>query len=526
MNEQINTGFLLPHDFGVARLIQRLGGEARCRVGTADAFAAHFYDSFDWRLHAAGLRLMQLETPQGTLLKLKSGDGAESAEPVVGEARPQWPADLPNGELKDAVVNALAMRVLLPVVSVRGEVTEVALLNEDAKTVVRLQHLALRCESADVDEPRKLLPRVRLLEVRGYADELADVAAFMQDKMEWPRAPACLFDEALAAIGREAGDYSSKLDVPLKPGLPALNALRRVLLTLLDTIERNLAGTRADLDSEFLHDLRVATRRTRSAIAQVKRVLPDEVVADFRQRFAWLGQITGPTRDLDVFLLELPHYRASLPAPMGGHLDALEEHLRAAHKQEQNKLARQLGSAEMKALLADWRHVLEAESPPGETAWFADLPIERVAAQRIWRMYRKVRKDGRLALQGGPPEVLHALRKDCKKLRYLIEFFRRAFPEDDLKDVVRNLKRLLDNLGTFQDRQVQAEKLAAFAEGFDRDDPRCMSTVLAIGGLVADLLRDQQRAHERFADCFAAFDSEANRADYKRVFKQRAEGLG
>ena len=45
----------------------------------------------------------------------------------------------------------------------------------------------------------------------------------------------------------------------------------------LDTLEANVEGTRADLDSEFLHDLRVATRRTRSALSQIKAVLPAEI---------------------------------------------------------------------------------------------------------------------------------------------------------------------------------------------------------------------------------------------------------
>ncbi len=264
----------------------------------------------------------------------------------------------------------------------------------------------------------------------------------------------CLFEEAITAVGRAAGDYSSKLDVPLKPELTALEALRQILLTLMDTIERNVDGTRANLDSEYLHDLRVATRRTRSALSQVKRVLPEPVVEEFKRRFAWLGQITGPTRDLDVFLLELPHYRASLPAAMAGDLDALEEHLLTAHGREQARLKRKLASPEFKALVEEWRKILETELPPGEPGWFADLPVEQVASQRIWRMYKKVLKAGRAVSPDGPPEEMHELRKDCKKLRYLIEFFRNIYPDKPLKGIIRTLKDLLDDLGEYQDKEV------------------------------------------------------------------------
>jgi len=526
MNEAISHGFLLPHDLSVDRLISLLGGSERCRLEGSSDFALAYYDSFDWRLHAAGLRLLRVASAQGGVLRLKPAAGGEPGDEIDFDGEPAWPADLPHGTLRERVAGLLAMRILLPLVGVQGEATELSLLNEDAKTVVRLQLLRLSCSAPDLAQPRALWPRLRLLPVRGYEQDLRQLASALGGEQEWPAAPDCLFDEAVTAVGREPGDYSSKLDVRLKPDQMAVDALRKVLLTLLDTLEQNIPGTRADLDSEFLHDLRVATRRTRSALTQVKHVLPDAVVAEFRQRFAWLGQITGPTRDLDVFLLELPRYRASLPLSMAGDLDTLEQHLREAQRREQAKLKRKLGSREMRALLHDWRAVLEAAVPPGEAGWFADLPVERVASQRIWRMYRRVLKAGRAITPASPPEALHALRKDCKKLRYLIEFFRGIYPAKDLKGIVRALKELLDNLGDYQDKEVQAERLKAFAQDFSREDPHGLDGVLAIGALVADLLRGQQAAHERFAECFAHFDSDDNRGRYKHLFKARSGPLG
>lgn len=521
MNDAISSGFLLPHTMNAERLAKLLGGDTHCRIDESVDFTLEFFDSFDWRLHAAGHRLLQLRTPQSSVVRLKPGDGGDPSDAIEFGDKPAWPADLPDSTLKAKVAKLLDMRVLLPVATVQGEATDLSILNEDDKIVVRLQLLAMQCVSAEVDEPRALLPRLRLLPVRGYERHLNRLAAHLTDEMEWPKAPDCLFDEAMAAVGREAGDYSSKLDVPLKRDQTALEATRKVLLALLDTLERNVAGTSADLDSEFLHDLRVATRRTRSALSQVKRVLPDDLVSEYKERFAWLGQVTGPTRDLDVFLLELPRYRASLPPSMAGDLDGLEQHLRVAHRTEQEKLKRKLGSAEMRDLLNDWHAVLEAEKPPGEAGSFADLPIAQVASQRIWRMYKRVLKAGRAVTVDGPAEEMHELRKDCKKLRYLIEFFRGVYPAKELKPLIRTLKELLDNLGEFQDLEVQADKLRTFAHDFDPEDPHSMPTVMAIGALVADLLRHQQAAHERFADCFAGFDSASNRARYKSLFQAK-----
>ena len=518
MNDADSDSFLLPQRTDPERLAKLIGGPGHCCVGDSLSFDLTFFDSFDWRLHAADLRLMRLVYPQGNVLRLRRPDGREAVDAVEFDAAPDWPAQLPAGPLRDTVADLLEMRVLLPIVNVHCRATELHVLNDDAKTVVRLQFLAMRCDSSETHEPRTLWPRVRLLPVRGYEREYQRLALRFAGEMEWPQAPACVFEESVAAIGREPGDYSSKLNIKLKHQQHAVDALRKILLTLLATIERNLAGTRANLDSEFLHDLRVATRRTRSALSQVKRVLPDDVVEEFKQRFGWLGQVTGPTRDLDVFLLELSRYRASLPAAMGHDLDALEAHLLTAHETEQARLKRKLGSAEMRSLLDDWRALLEADPLPGEPGWLADLPIERVAAQRIWRMYRKVIKAGRAITSDGPPEAMHELRKDCKKLRYLMEFFRSLFPDDDVKKMIRALKNLLDILGDYQDLEVQADELRGFAAAFAPDDPARLRTVMAIGALVADLLRHQQVAHQRFAGAFSDFDSKPNRADFKRLF--------
>ena len=521
MNESIDSGFLLPHNVGAERLAKQLGGEAHCRIGESTEFSLRFFDSFDWRLHAAGLCCLQLRTPQGALVKLKPAEGGDPLDAVAYEAEPAWPADLPDSHLRAKVAGRLDMRVLLPLATVRGEATDLSILNEDEKTVVRLQLLSMGVEAEGLEEARNLWPRLRLVPVTGYERDLNKLIAYLSDEMEWPEAPDCLFDEVMAAAGREPGDYSSKLDVRLKPDQTAADATRTILQDLLTTLERNVPGTRADLDSEFLHDLRVATRRTRSALSQIKQVLPDNLVVDFKQRFAWLGQVTGPVRDLDVFLLELPRYRASLPGSMAGDLDGLEDHLRAAHGTEQALLKRQLGSAEMRKLVADWHEVLEADVLPGEPAALADLPVEQVASQRIWRMYKKVLKAGRAVTVDGPAEEMHELRKDCKKLRYLIEFFRSLYPGKELKELIKALKVLLDNLGEFQDLEVQADKLRSFAGDFDPEDSHSMPTVMAIGALVADLLRHQQAAHERFADCFDAFDSAENRDRYTHLFKHK-----
>ena len=85
------------------------------------------------------------------------------------------------------------------------------------------------------------------------------------------------FDVVTAAAkagGHDLRGRSSSPTVPLDRRESALHGVRRVLANLAATIDDNLEGTIDDLDVEFLHELRVAVRRTRSVLAEAKGVLP------------------------------------------------------------------------------------------------------------------------------------------------------------------------------------------------------------------------------------------------------------
>ena len=124
-----------------------------------------------------------------------------------------------------------------------------------------------------------------------------------------------LVDEAVLAAGGRPAGTSAKLDLKLDPDEPATEAATTVFARLLEVIAENLPGTLEDIDSEFLHDLRVAVRRTRSLQRQFKTVYPERL-QHFRDEFKRIQQVTGDLRDLDVYLLDFDDLRASLPEPM------------------------------------------------------------------------------------------------------------------------------------------------------------------------------------------------------------------
>jgi CHAD domain-containing protein len=329
--------------------------------------------------------------------------------------------------------------------------------------------------------------------------------------------------EALAAADRHPADYSSKLDFRLEPETRADLVTKQILRGLLTTLEANLDGARANLDSEFLHDLRVATRRTRSALSQLRGVFPMAVVAHFKEEFAWLQQITGPVRDLDVYLLDFAAYRQSLPAPLGADLEPLRDFLLARYAAEQRRLAHALAADRFTRLMADWRSFLQAPAADATNTANGARPIQQVANQRIRAMFKRVRREGRAIRAESPPEDLHELRKSCKKLRYLMEFFQSLYPQGQCRALISLMKGLLDNLGSYQDLAVQAAHLRDLAQTM-RDEAQAQTqtaTLLAMGALIGNLLGRRQATRDQFDRVFADFLSEHNQLAFRNLFDRQ-----
>jgi len=65
---------------------------------------------------------------------------------------------------------------------------------------------------------------------------------------------------------------------------------------LLKAIKANEQGTIADTDSEFLHDFRVAVRRTRAGLSQIKGILAANSSAYYADFFSCWADHRADTR--------------------------------------------------------------------------------------------------------------------------------------------------------------------------------------------------------------------------------------
>jgi CHAD domain-containing protein len=455
-------------------------------------------DTFDWRLYRGGLTLQQVAAHRTGELTLTGPDGLRLTGPA---GRTRWPglADvLPPGPIRDRVARVSGIRALLPMATALSQVRGLRLLNEDQKTVARLV-----VDETSAPDGTVLPTRLSVTEVRGYQTAARQARRILAGTAGVTLSRMTALDAALHAAGRRAADYSGKVDVVLRPAMPGRDAVTAILLQQLDTLEQNVDGVLRDIDTEFLHDLRVAVRRTRSALKLLGDVLPGELTLRFASEFRWLGDVTTPVRDLDVHLLSFPAMGAGLVAAGPADLEPFHAFLARRRSTERRRLNRNLRSARFASVAGDWRKALLATReapgvPPGPRA--AEL-----SADRTKRAYARVIKLGSSITEASPAESLHTLRKRCKELRYVLEFFASLHDPQAYRAVVGDLKRLQDCLGEFQDTQVQLEEIQALAATMLAQQAAPAPTLLAMGESAAQLGLRQREARAEFAERFAEF---------------------
>jgi CHAD domain-containing protein len=311
--------------------------------------------------------------------------------------------------------------------------------------------------------------------------------------------PASLskFEAGLLAVGAtmpappdlgttEVGPDSSMGDL-------AYAVLRRQLAVL----RAKEPGTRLGEDPEELHDMRVATRRLGAALDLFDDVLPVRA-RTYRSELSWLAAVLGAVRDLDVqqeaqeeVADAMEGWRALLDLPPED--DPLQTLHALLHRERESARA---------ALLAALDSPRWDRLQRGLASMVQQGPLRRSAATRLPAVigvpdlvaarHRAVAKAATRAKKSGVAADFHRLRIRGKRLRYSLEFSAELYGGRTSR-YVRRLTALQDQLGTLQDTEVAAARLAALAGG-EIDLPP--TTVFILGGVAQ---HHRQEAEELLA---------------------------
>jgi CHAD domain-containing protein len=508
--------FNLPDGYDEKQFMGKLADQYAIKKESAVAARFTIYDTFDWRLFNKSLVLYA----SGNRLFLRKLDKTDIMHSARISSLPVFIRDFPAGELKEQLAPIIKIRALLKLVEVHSRSRPYRILNPDEKTVARLVYEEIR-PSRNKDAPA-LATYLWLKPVRGYPKYSHNLAKQLEEAGLSISKKEDIFFKALELVDKKPGSYSAKVNIQLDPDMRADEATKVILRFLLHVMRINEANIEKDLDTEFLHDFRVAIRRTRSALGQIKNVFPTRTTDRFKKNFASVGKLSNELRDLDVYLLNENTYKAMLPPVLCNDIDPLFDYLRKNRSKALQKVIRGLKSKKYAKILQDWETFLNKPPQDSATVPSAALPVIDLAHKRIYKKYRGVVKAGNLILKKTEDERLHALRIECKKLRYLMEFFASLFPRKKISILIDQLKKLQDNLGDFNDLCVQEEYLRNIAEELPAAHQQSKKTLIAIGSLIGTLEKERQIVKNAFAKTFTDFASSENQELFRELFASKA----
>jgi CHAD domain-containing protein len=311
----------------------------------------------------------------------------------------------------------------------------------------------------------------------------------------------------------------AKVDVSIDPDQRADAAASAVLRRLLTVVADNIDGAIGGEDIEYLHQLRIGVRRSRTVQRQLRSVFPAAELPGFRSDFRWLQRATGEARDLDVYVDGFGSLAKLLPELVRGDLEPMREVLIEHQLRVRGGLELTLRSRRMAELMDDWERLLESlVELPLQDRPDATRTISEVCGERIGKVYRKLVSMGDQISDSSPAEEFHDLRKTGKELRYLLELFGVQLFDDDVVDpLIDSLKDLQELLGRHQDREVQVAMVRSLTSEVA---PRSGggAACLAMGTLVARLRDDELAARRAFAESFAELASPDRRDQVNDTF--------
>lgn len=251
-------------------------------------------------------------------------------------------------------------------------------------------------------------------------------------------------DFSFEAFERKNSKRAASADKQTAKDIPAS------LMRQADRLRQLERGVMLGLDDEFLHQYRIALRRSRALADSVAEATGNKSLRNHLSQLKRHAQATSNLRDLHVLLQDLPTLCGD-NAELRTKLEAWAE-VRAAKAQK--RLTKRLGSKRYRNSLHSWENELQSRHFRKRVDKLSNKDIRDSVERRLRGFNRKAE-----ALRpDAPDEDIHRLRKQLKRIRYLMEL-----DAGNWKAALKVLRQRQNLYGRFQDLHAQIELVKAFA---------------------------------------------------------------
>ncbi|HXQ91253.1 MAG TPA: CHAD domain-containing protein [Acidimicrobiales bacterium] len=456
----------------------------------AERLADTYFDTADWRIGRSGhvLRVRHRGGRAEVTLKGLAQSTAglrrrlEVTEPLPADGVGALTGEGPVGWRLRALAGKRPLQVILEVrtrrrpydLRVSDETVAEAALDETTISVGN-DHQPVRLQRVEVEvEP-------------GWVERLTPLVDTLRRECGLQSAALSKFEAGLLAAGLQVPPAPELGPVSFDPNPSVGDVAFAVIRRNFSAVLAHETGTRLGEDAEELHDMRVATRRTRAALSLFEEALPVRA-RHVRMELGWLAGALGAVRDLDVQLERLDAWTADVPDEERFGLADLAALLSRQRAEARRALLACLDSARYERMVAGFTSMLR--QGPSRRSAAARAPAGVVVPDLIEARHRAATKAARRARRSGDIADFHITRIRLKRLRYALEFVSEIYERRTVK-YLRHVVKLQDVLGLMQDARVAAGRLRelATAEGSTLSP----STVFVMGGVTERYRGESER---------------------------------
>jgi triphosphatase len=248
---------------------------------------------------------------------------------------------------------------------------------------------------------------------------------------------------------------------------------RKILAHYFAKMRRQEPAVLRGGDAEAVHDMRVATRRLRSAFSIFRPFYHAPSTKIYRRFLRETARALGNVRDLDVFVERALSHSQTLPAAEQKAFQPLIQSWQTQNHMARAPLLDLLQSNGYAAFVSTFTtFVITAGMGIKEESTPYPQPrrVCEVVPSLIYAQYGAARAYAP-NIEDASLETLHQLRIEVKRLRYLMEAFAEVLG-NGAKTAIQATKTLQDYLGELQDSRVTVEMLHDYLEHkIDHDAP-------------------------------------------------------
>jgi CHAD domain-containing protein len=288
----------------------------------------------------------------------------------------------------------------------------------------------------------------------------------------------------------------------LDPDMPVTKAAKKTLRHRLDAVWKILphAAQRARDTTEYVHQVRVATRRAMAALQGYAELLPPRKAERMQKHLKQIRRYAGDARDYDVMIERL---RAR---PDAEHLEPLIDRIVELREQAQEPIAAVYRKLRKRNFPRRVKRLLKKIHQPLDDRHTTFVDWARLSLARNLETF-SIAASADLA----DLPTLHQFRIEGKLLRYAMEYFSVAFDGELRNQLYPDVERLQSLLGIVND---YASAISLFETWRTNDDDA------TIAPLLDAMLADEREALRLAQQEFFRWWSPQRAADFRRRFNE------